>query len=348
MSGRDVRRLAARASNMTHEAKRDLVARIAAGADAAGVERLLVAREPFRIAAEALAQMPLTARVEVVDVAFNNDAGDSEQAVRAFVDAGCRTLVSLGGDGTNRAIVRTLFELSRQRAGGAFDPLEVQLIPLSTGTNNVFPEWREATVAGMCAGLLATGAVPAAAMAGLQRRAKVLHVSGRGADGRAVVDVGLIDAVLLADDVVGNLLPFDPDRLRQLLLTRAEPTAVGMSPLGGLLEVVEAAEDAALLVTMDAGAGAPGSRRLRVPLSPGLFREVCIGSVSRLDLGVAVPFRGPGVLALDGDRDHKVRDGEQLTVTAARDGPWLPDVDAVMRWGVRAGIMARAFGGERP
>ena len=34
MSGRDVRRLAARASNMTHEAKRDIVARVAAGADA--------------------------------------------------------------------------------------------------------------------------------------------------------------------------------------------------------------------------------------------------------------------------------------------------------------------------
>ena len=32
MSGRDVRRLAAHAANMTHEAKRDIVARIAAGA----------------------------------------------------------------------------------------------------------------------------------------------------------------------------------------------------------------------------------------------------------------------------------------------------------------------------
>ncbi len=37
MSGRDVRRLAAHATNMTHEAKRDIVARVAAGADAMGV-----------------------------------------------------------------------------------------------------------------------------------------------------------------------------------------------------------------------------------------------------------------------------------------------------------------------
>ena len=38
MSGRDVRRIAARATNMTHEAKRDIVARIAAGADSVASE----------------------------------------------------------------------------------------------------------------------------------------------------------------------------------------------------------------------------------------------------------------------------------------------------------------------
>ena len=44
MSGRDVRRLAARATNMTHEAKRDIVARIAAGADSVGVTDIFVMR----------------------------------------------------------------------------------------------------------------------------------------------------------------------------------------------------------------------------------------------------------------------------------------------------------------
>jgi hypothetical protein len=63
MSGRDVRRLAARAANMTHEAKRDIVARVVAGADAVGVTDIYVAREPFRIAEGALELMPLNAKV---------------------------------------------------------------------------------------------------------------------------------------------------------------------------------------------------------------------------------------------------------------------------------------------
>jgi hypothetical protein len=129
MSGRDVRRLAARATNMTHEAKRDLVARIAAGADAVGVTDLYVMREPFRIAAAALEHMNLTARVHVLGERPNNDARDTEEGVRRFLAEGCRTLVSLGGDGTNRAIVRALIE-----AGGGAVPADVTLIPLRTMT----------------------------------------------------------------------------------------------------------------------------------------------------------------------------------------------------------------------
>ena len=84
MSGRDVRRLAARASNMTHEAKRDIVARVAAGADAAGVTDIYIAREPFRIASMALDLMPINARVHIIDVPITNSARDTELAVQRF------------------------------------------------------------------------------------------------------------------------------------------------------------------------------------------------------------------------------------------------------------------------
>ena len=141
MSGRDVRRLAARATNMTHEAKRDLVARVAAGADACGASDIFVAREPFRIASAALEHLDLRARHHVLTPPIRNTAEDTETAVAAFLDAGCQTIVSLGGDGTNRAIVRAL----GSRAA------TVRLIPLSTGTNNVFPVLAEPTIAGMVA-----------------------------------------------------------------------------------------------------------------------------------------------------------------------------------------------------
>lgn len=323
MSGRDVRRLAARAGNMTHEAKRDIVARVAAGAAACGATDLYVTREPFRIAAAALEHMELGARVHVLTPRVSNSAEDTESAVRAFLDAGCRTLVSLGGDGTNRALVRSL----GTRAG------DVHLIPLSTGTNNVFAVLVEPTIAGMAAALQAAGRLAGATV---QTRCKVIHVSGSGRYGLSVADVGLIDAVLLRNDHVGNLLPFDPGRIERLLLTRAEPGAIGMSPIGGLIQPVDALDDGGLLVCMGEG------RRFAAPVSPGLFREVAVRSVEPVAFDQPVRFAGEGVLALDGDRDHKIPSSGALTLTLRRDGPWVLDVGAAMRWAVAHGIMPEA------
>ena len=128
---------------MTHEAKRDIVARVVAGADAVGITDIYVAREPFRIAEGALEHMPVNANVHMVDIPLTNTAKDTAAAMRRFKEAGCHTVVSLGGDGTNRALVH---------ADSAID-----LVPISTGTNNVFPALMELTLGGMVAGLNALG-----------------------------------------------------------------------------------------------------------------------------------------------------------------------------------------------
>lgn len=325
MSGRDVRRLAARATNMTHEAKRDIVARVAAGADAAGVTDIYITKEPFQISSMALQHMGLKANVHVVEHPLENGAADTERSMAMFLEAGCSTVVSLGGDGTNRAIVRAA--------------PDIDLVPLSTGTNNVFPVLAEPTVAGIVAGLNARGRLTGP---DLKRRVKVLHIDGEG-----VEDVGLIDAVLLRDDHVGNLLPFDAEKIERMVLTRAEPNSIGMSPIGGYLHPVYAHDDFGLLVDMhpdqqlerELGDGVDGQKFL-APLSPGLFRSVNVRETHQLALGEEVVFSGPGVLALDGDRDIKIRSGASLRVRVDRDGPQVIDIEAAMRWAVSQGIMA--------
>ena len=321
MSGRDVRRLAARATNMTHEAKRDIVARVAAAAVAMGVTDIYITKEPFRISSMALEHMGLEANVHVVEHSLNNDASDTEKTVQAFLDAQCTTFVSLGGDGTNRAVVRTA--------------PDVDLVPLSTGTNNVFPVLAEPTVAGMVAGLNATGQLTEAESLGLKQRVKVLHINTPRA-----TDVGLIDAVLLHQDHVGNLLPFNTDKISQIVLSRAEPNSIGMSPIGGLIQAVHAEDDCGLLVQVE-----NKDERLpsfKAPVSPGLFQNVRVKSVDKITFDVAIPFRGPGVIALDGDRDLGLKEGEHGTVTLRRDGPWVIDIERTMRWAVAQGKMAPA------
>ena len=306
---------------MTHEAKRDIVARIAAGADSVGVNEIYIVDEPFRIASMALDWMPLKAKVVTLEIELHHDATDTERAVRAFVGEGVEVIVSLGGDGTNRIIARSAPQL--------------ELIPLSTGTNNVFPSMVEPTTAGVVAALAAMGRFSDDATRGIRNRAKVLHTAF--SDG--INDIALIDAVQLRDDFVGNLLPYDEAKLKKILLTRALPDRVGMSPVGGLISVVEEKDDFGLLV--EVGEMEDSEVFIRVPLSPGFFKDVAISRSQRVDLGEKVTFEGEGILALDGDREHKLGNKRSVAATIRRDGPWVYDVGAAMRYAVAEGMMLR-------
>lgn len=302
MSGRDVRRLVARATAMTFEMKRDTVARIAAGADAAGADELVVVREPFQIATGALEHMPLDARVTILDIPITHGDADTVVAIQRMRDLGCGAIVSVGGDGTNRIIARTW--------------PDVLLVPLSTGTNNVFPVMAEATSAGAAAALVARSLVD---VQSVSRASKTLKVTGDGID-----DIALIDVVLLRRDHVGNLLPFDPARIDRLVLTTALPDAVGTSPIGGLLHPVSADDDAGLYVICGEG------RRVHAPISPGLFRHVGVKTWTVLSLGDVVTFVGPGVLAFDGDRCWRLDAGAEAQVRLSREGPRRIDVRRTM------------------
>ncbi|MCY4094506.1 MAG: NAD(+)/NADH kinase [Gammaproteobacteria bacterium] len=314
MAGRDVRRLAARASTVTHEAKMDCVARIAAGADAMGVDEIFIVREPFRIAERAVEWMRLNANVKLLNIELTHDLSDTARAIDAFRAHGVDHVVALGGDGTHRVIVKT-------------DP-EIYLVPLSTGTNNVFPLTVEATIAGEVAALGAKGLLPRDRMC---RRAKVAKLS----IDNCVQDIGLIDVVRIENDFVGNYRPFDPLKLREMVLTRAEPDAIGMSPIGGLMEPVSADDDCGLYVKFGAG------HKRRVPVSPGYFRDVHISKTKKLAFGHSCELESNGLIAIDGDRLHRIEDGQRVSVNINRDGPHVYDVSASMRFAAENGLCER-------
>ncbi|MBV1906522.1 MAG: NAD(+)/NADH kinase [Pseudomonadales bacterium] len=312
MSGRDVRRLAARASNMTHEMKRDMVARIAVGADAVGVGEIYIAQEPFNISNRAIEHLNLKAQIHTVKIPITHSALDTEKIIESFVKAGCTTIVSIGGDGTNRAIIRKCRDIT--------------LVPLSTGTNNVFPQLLEATTAGMVAAIAAGLGKTDKDL--LCQRCKVIDIHMD-----AVSDITLIDAVLLKNDHVGNLLPFDAKCIDRILLTRAEPDAIGMSPIGGYKRRVEAGDDSGLLVQMG------GENPFSVPLSPGLFDSVSVSETQLIAFDQEVIFAGPGVLALDGDRDYRIAANSSARMKISRTGPEIMDVRATMQYAVEKGII---------
>ena len=311
-SGKDVRRLVARASVFDNQEKRAIIVRALTGAVAAGVRRVCYFNDKHGITATAIKDLAETnspkIRAKAVDVVASGVALDTTAAARALRDAGCGAVIVLGGDGTSRA-----FTLGWRNA---------TLMPLSTGTNNVFPELLEATVAGTAAGLITTGALGRRAT---PKPAKVIDIEVAGERG----DLALIDAAFTTDRFVGTRALLAPERLRELLLTRADPAAVGMTSIGGLLQPVAADSDHGLCVSL-AGAHKRGCTTLSAPIAPGYFQKVYVTGMRRLKLAQQIHWTGPGVIALDGERERFLREGQTATLTLRRNGPRVIDAEAVL------------------
>ncbi|MCB1691452.1 MAG: NAD(+)/NADH kinase [Pseudomonadales bacterium] len=314
MSGRDVRRVAARASTQTHHDKQQTVTRLVLAALEQGVTDVYLANEPFRINSRAIENLPQREQAHLLDFRLTHTAQDTETMVNLMWEEGCRTFIVLGGDGTNRIVSRT-------RPDAA-------MLPLSTGTNNVFPYMIEASVAGAAAGLVASGRVP---VAGNCPRAKRVHVTTE-----TTSDFALVDAVLLRNDILGNFLPFEAEKIAALILAIAEPASIGMSPIGGYLMPCSQDDDAAVSIVT----GKPAVAQIRAPISAGLYGDIPVSRIERIPLDQSVTLEGPGILAFDGDREIKVADKEKVTVTVRRDGPYLIEPRRVMAAAVKTGALA--------
>jgi hypothetical protein len=278
----------------------------------------LLSRDAFRIASSATDALALPVECELLDFKTTGRSVDSQNAARAMRDAGCGAIVALGGDGTCRAITQAW--------------RDVPLLPLSTGTNNVFPFDVEATIAGAAAGLVASGRLK---LEDAARRAKILEVVCD--DGRE--SLALIDAALLINDHPGSLLQADPERLAGILLTRADPASIGLSPVGGLLMPCDAKDEFAVEVKTRPGRSrAETGKTLRAPFSPGLYETVGIDTVERIELGTKVQWSGPGLLAFDGDREIVLDSDQIVTLSVHRRGPWVIEPKRAMRAAALQGL----------
>jgi hypothetical protein len=151
--------------------------------------------------------------------------------------------------------------------------------------------------------------------------------------------MALIDAALLVDDHIGSLLQVDPEKLAAILLTRAEPASVGLSPVGGLIHPCSADDDYAVEVRTRPGPHPDRSgKTLRAPISPGLYETVGVDSVERVELDTEIEWTGPGILAFDGDREIELGVGETARLSVLRSGPWVIHPQRTLRTAAEKGV----------
>jgi predicted polyphosphate/ATP-dependent NAD kinase len=317
-SGKDIRRLVAHGSVFDNDEKVSIVRRVLLGLEAVGVERVWIMPDSFGIGLKALDPLKLRLEASLLAMRKTFSQEDSRRAAALMVEGGARCLVTLGGDGTNRLVAK---------ASG-----DVPLMPISTGTNNVFPTMIEASIAGLAAGLVACGQAQEAVYSA--PRIDVIRSEDQ------IGDIALVDAAIYAERFIASRAIWDASKIVEIILTRGESGNIGLSSIGSHLLGGNYPPQHGLYLRIEPG---PNSTQILAPIAPGLFRSISIADYRLLAPGdeVVVNQAQPCILALDGEREIELQPGASLRLRLNPDGPKVIDARKAIEIAAQAGFFVQ-------
>ncbi|SDY33300.1 ATP-NAD kinase family protein [Tindallia californiensis] len=315
-SGRDIRRLVAYGTVIDNQEKINIVERLILGALAVNVDHIYIMPDSYGLGDQAICKLRHkidTQRVSVLDMPIDGTQIDSGNAATMMESIGVKVIITMGGDGTNRAVTK--------------GSMNIPLIPISTGTNNVFPQFIEGTVAGLVAGLMAKNSE---LQQGVEQHKKLDIFKND-----VLVEHALVDAVTSKEIFIGSRAIWDLENVSEVFLTRAQPHNIGLSALGGFLDPLDPLESEGLRLTLGKGGGA-----ILAPIAPGLIRKVSIEKSSRIlpDQKMTI-CKTPGVIALDGEREVEIGRKDTASIMLNLEGPRVVNLQKVMKLSTARNLM---------
>ena len=317
-SGKDIRRVVAHATTVSNQEKVSIVRRLLLALQAGSIRRVEIMPDHFGIGERALKGLrnhpQILETTSIIDMEIEHAAEDTRRAAHHLRDAKARCIVVLGGDGTCRAVSK-----------GCGD---VPILPISTGTNNVVPRFVEGTVAGFAAAYVALHPEVGRERLCYRHKRLFVHVNGRQ------VDQALVEVALVSTSFVGARAVWEAKRLRQVFVTRAQPSTIGMSAIIGNVHPVDPTHPGGATASIS-----PDGRKVMVPLVPGHPVPVPVAKITDMKPGIRYPVETvrPATLALDGEREITLFKDDEAEVSLDLDGPWIVDVERTLLVAVEEG-----------
>jgi predicted polyphosphate/ATP-dependent NAD kinase len=313
-SGRDIRRLVTHASVFDNLEKTHILRRVFLALDAMKIRQVVYMPDYDGLVEKALKGLKLSLQATRLHMDIWAEERDTIEAARLFCESHVDCIVTLGGDGTNRAVAKGCGS--------------IPMVAISTGTNNVFPSMIEGTVAGMAAGLVARDLVDASKLTYVAKRLEV-YINGK------MAEIALIDVAVCSELFIGSRALWDPHSVREIILTRAEPDCIGMSSIGGLLHPLGPRDEQGMYVRLGGG-----NTSVLAPVAPGLISKVNWQDCRLLSLGDEVAMDPKDcTIAVDGERQIEVLADQKVSVRLTKQGPVVVDVRRCLQEAARCGIL---------
>ncbi len=161
--------------------------------------------------------------------------------------------------------------------------------------------------------------------------------------------MALVDVALSRERFVATRAIWDINTIYQVFLTRAEPTAIGLSAVGARLAPITMVDQGGLYYRLngpeerepeaDDRIADDSSVTVLAPIAPGMVPQVNIAAWGPLVTGERVVVqRRHYTVALDGERAFSVTDSQQLEVVLHHNGPPVIQAEAALRQAAAQGL----------
>lgn len=304
-SGKDIRRLLSYATVTDNGEKINIVERIILGAQALGVEKIYMlsdfSRIGYKVKERLITRKTLKCEIELVELPKYNSFRDTLNITEYMEEQGVGCIVTLGGDGTNRALAKVV--------------KDTPIIAVSTGTNNVYPMMIEGTIAGMAAAAAASNKFEKNLYAIRDKRIEIYKDS-------ELVDIALVDAVISNEVHIASKAIWDMENIKKIFVTRSHPASIGFSSIAGCRKIVTPQDDFGMCIDVNSG------ESVVAPVSAGILESLLVGSPVMLELEEGYEFTADerGTIALDGEKEVEFSPGDKFILKVTRKGPYHVDV----------------------
>jgi hypothetical protein len=324
-ASKDIRRLVAQGRVVPDWEKVNTLKRALLGLQAVGVDRVVAMPDSSHLVARARDDANLSLELESLDMPALYTEGDTVRAAQMMEEMGVGCVITLGGDGTNRAVAK----------GSASIPI----VAVSTGTNNVFPTMIEGTLAGLAAGLVVQGDLDLSRVTVVSKMLEI-YIDGQ------YQDMALVDVALSRERFVATRAIWDMSTIYEVFLTRAEPSSIGLSSIGGRLQPLSLEEEGGLYYRLADSVGTVAANRnpdtsikVLAPIAPGMISTVPVADWRLLEEGERVPVEPRFcTIALDGERSISVTPDHKVEVGITRTGPPVVQVELVLETAATLGL----------
>lgn len=321
-SGKDIRRLISHASVIDNGEKINIVERIILGAQSLGVEKVYMLSDfnkiGYRVKDRLSTRKLLKCEIELVELPYYNNFKDTMHITEFMEkrDVGC--IVTLGGDGTNRALAKVI--------------KDTPIITISTGTNNVYPAMIEGTIAGMAAAAVASNKFDKNSYAIKDKRIEIFRNS-------ELVDIALVDAVISDETYIASKAIWDMENIHKIFVTRSHPASIGFSSIVGCKIIVSPQDDYGAYININNSEYA-----VTAPVSAGMMEPVSVGEPKVLNVGEEHEFTATerGTIALDGEKEVEFSPGDTFIFKISRNGPYHVDAVKALEVAQRGGFLNTA------